>query len=134
MVRYHRFSVARYYIPEYGSAEDPEQFKYLHAYSPYHHVKRGEEYPAVLITTAESDSRVDPMHAYKMTALLQAASGSDNPVLLWVEKKAGHGAGKPLCKQIEERADSWLFFMWQLGMLDAEAQARRDVIPNERSD
>jgi prolyl oligopeptidase len=121
MVRYHRFSVGRYYIPEYGSAEDPEQFEYLHAYSPYHHVKRGEKYPAVLFTTAESDSRVDPMHAYKMTALMQAASGSDNPILLWVEQKAGHGAGKPLSKQIEEHVDSWIFLMWQLGMLDGEA-------------
>jgi prolyl oligopeptidase len=121
MVRYHRFSIARLWIPEYGSAEDPKQFKYLHAYSPYHHVKPGVEYPAVLFTTAESDSRVDPMHARKMTALLQAASGSDNPILLWVEKKAGHGKGKPLDKRIAEYVDSWVFFMWQLGMLDEHA-------------
>ena len=121
MVRYQRFSVARYYIPEYGSAEDPEQFKYLYAYSPYHHVRPGVNYPAVLITTAESDTRVDPMHAYKMTALLQAATAADNPILLWVEKKAGHGVGKPLNMQIEQYADTWVFLMWQLGMLDGEA-------------
>jgi prolyl oligopeptidase len=121
MVRYHRFSIARLWIPEYGSAEDPEQFKYLHAYSPYHHVKRGVEYPAVLFTTAESDSRVDPMHARKMTALMQAVAGPENPILLWVEQKAGHGKGKPLHKRIAERVDSWIFLMWQLGMLDEEA-------------
>ncbi len=121
MVRYHRFSIARLWIPEYGSAEDPQQFEYLRAYSPYHHVRPGVKYPAVLFTTAESDSRVDPMHARKMTALLQAASGSDNPILLRVEKKAGHGKGKPLRKRIAERVDSWVFFMWQLGMLDEEA-------------
>lgn len=120
MVRYHRFSIARLWIPEFGSAEDPEQFKYLHAYSPYHHVQRGVKYPAVLFTTAESDSRVDPMHARKMTALLQAASGSDRPILLRVEKKAGHGQGKPLSKRIAERVDSWIFMMWQLGMLSDE--------------
>jgi prolyl oligopeptidase len=121
MVRYHRFSIARLWIPEYGSAEDPEQFKFLQAYSPYHHVTPGVKYPAVLFTTAESDSRVDPMHARKMTALLQAASGSENPVLLWVEQKAGHGKGKPLHKRIAEQVDSWIFFMWQLGMLDEAA-------------
>jgi prolyl oligopeptidase len=121
MVRYHRFSIARLWIPELGSAEDPEQFKFLYAYSPYHHVRQGEKYPAVLLTTAESDSRVDPMHALKMAARLQAATASDNPILLWVEKKAGHGKGQPLCKQIRQRVDSWIFFMWQLGMLDDEA-------------
>lgn len=121
MVRYHRFSIARLWIPELGSAEDPEQFKFLCAYSPYHHVRMGEKYPAVLFTTAESDSRVDPMHALKMTALMQSTTGSDNPVLLWVEKEAGHGKGKPLRKEIQERVDSWVFFMWQLGMLSGEA-------------
>jgi len=121
MLRYHRFAIARLWIPEYGSAENPEQFKYLYAYSPYHHVRPGVKYPAVLLTTAEADSRVDPMHARKMAARLQAATGSDNPILLWVEKKAGHGAGKPLCKQIEERVDAWVFFFWQLGLLEPPA-------------
>jgi prolyl oligopeptidase len=121
MVRYDRFSIARLWISELGSAEDPEQFRFLYAYSPYHHVEKGVEYPAVLFATAESDSRVDPMHARKMAARMQAASGSDHPILLWVEKKAGHGAGKPLSKQIDERVDLWVFFMWQLGMLNGEA-------------
>ena len=73
MIRYHRFRIAQLWIPEYGSSDDPEQFKWLYAYSPYHHVRDGVAYPAVLIHTAESDTRVDPMHARKMTARLQAA-------------------------------------------------------------
>jgi len=121
MIRYHNFEIARLWIPEYGSAEDPEQFKYLYAYSPYHHVKQGEEYPAVFFTTAESDSRVVPMHARKMTAAMQAATAADNPILLWVETQAGHGAGKPVSKRVEEQADFLIFFMWQLGMLDGES-------------
>jgi len=119
MVRYHRFSIARLWIPEYGSAEDPEQFKFLYAYSPYHHVRDGVAYPAVLLTTAESDSRVDPMHALKMAARLQAATSSDRPILLWVERNAGHGKGKPLAKRIDEHLDEWTFFTWQLGMIPA---------------
>lgn len=121
MIRYHRLSIARLWIPEYGSAEDSQQFKTLLSYSPYHHVKPGTKYPATLLTTGESDSRVDPMHARKMAAALQAATASDLPVLLWVETKAGHGAGKPLSKVIESSVDYWIFFMWQLGMLDGES-------------
>jgi prolyl oligopeptidase len=102
-------------VPEYGSAESPEQFKYLYAYSPYHHVRKGTAYPAVLFTTAESDTRVDPMHARKMTALLQASTASSRPILLRTETRAGHGIGKPLSKQIDESADVYGFFLWQLG-------------------
>lgn len=116
MLRYHNFSIARLWIPEYGSADDPEQFKWLYSYSPYHHVKQGAKYPSVLFTTAESDSRVDAHHAKKMAALVQASTGSDNPVLLWVETKAGHGQGKPLTKIIDSQVDVWTYFMWQLGM------------------
>ena len=82
MVRYHRFRIAKLWIPEYGSAEDPKQFEWLYAYSPYHHVKDGTPYPAVLFTTAESDSRVDPLHARKMAAAMQAATMSERPILL----------------------------------------------------
>jgi prolyl oligopeptidase len=121
MLRYQNFSIARLWIPEYGSAEDPEQFKFLYPYSPYHHVEKGVRYPAVLLTTAENDSRVDPMHARKMAASLQAATGSDRPVLLWVETKAGHGAGKPLSKYIEQQVDAWTFFLWQLGVIKPPA-------------
>jgi prolyl oligopeptidase len=116
MVRYHNFQIARLWVPEYGSAESPEQFKYLYAYSPYHHVTRGTAYPAVLLTAAESDSRVDPMHARKMAALLQASTSSGEPVLLRIETRAGHGIGKPLSKQIDEATDVYGFLAWQLGL------------------
>ena len=116
MIRYHRFRIAQLWIPEYGSSENPEQFKWLYAYSPYHRVKDGVAYPAVLIHTAESDTRVDPMHARKMTARLQAAS-SGGPVLLRLESKAGHGAGKPLGKVIDQLTDEWSFLFSQLGLV-----------------
>jgi prolyl oligopeptidase len=114
MLRYHNFLIARLWIPEYGSADDPEQFRWLRAYSPYHHVKAGVQYPAVLLATAESDTRVDPMHARKMAARLQAATGSDRPILLRLEARAGHGAGKPLSKVVDELTDSWTFVFSEL--------------------
>jgi prolyl oligopeptidase len=117
MVRYHKFLIARLWIPEYGSADDPEQFKWLHAYSPYHHVQHGTAYPAVLLEAAESDSRVDALHARKMAARLQAATSSDEPILLRLETKAGHGAGKPRGKMLDELTDTWSFIFWQLGLV-----------------
>ncbi|MGA8763802.1 MAG: prolyl oligopeptidase family serine peptidase, partial [Candidatus Sulfotelmatobacter sp.] len=120
MLHYQDFQIAKLWIPEYGSAEDPEQFKWLYAYSPYHHVKAGVEYPAVLFMTADTDTRVDPMHAKKMAALMQAeaknGSSRTRPVLLRIESKAGHGAGKPVTKQIEEFTDLYSFLFWQLGV------------------
>jgi len=116
MIRYHKFLIARLWIPEYGSSEQSDQFHWLHAYSPYHHVKDGEKYPAVLIATAESDSRVDPLHARKMAARLQTASGSTHPILVRIETKAGHGAGKPRSKQLDELTDSYSFLFSQLGI------------------
>jgi prolyl oligopeptidase len=120
MLHYQDFQIARLWIPEYGSAENPEQFKWLYAYSPYHHVKAGVEYPAVLFMTAETDTRVDPMHAKKMTALMQAearnGTSKTRPILLRIEQKAGHGAGKPLTKQIEDFTDIYSFLFWQLGV------------------
>jgi prolyl oligopeptidase len=121
MLRYHRFLIARLWIPEYGSAEDPEQFPWLRAYSPYHHVRAGVAYPAVLLATAESDSRVDPMHARKMAARLQAATASPRPILLRLESRAGHGAGKPLNKVLEEYTDIWTFVFSELGVEFPEA-------------
>ena len=109
MLRYHRFLIARLWIPEYGSPDDPEAFAWLRAYSPYHHVRQGTPYPAVLLATAESDTRVDPMHARKMAARLQAATSSTRPVLLRLEARAGHGAGKPLSKVLDELTDTWTF-------------------------
>jgi prolyl oligopeptidase len=116
MLRYHRFRIARLWIPEYGSPEDPAAFAWLRAYSPYHHVQPGTRYPAVLLATAESDTRVDPMHARKMAARLQAATASDRPVLLRLETRAGHGAGKPLSKIEDELTDTWSFIFAELGM------------------
>ncbi|HLJ67078.1 MAG TPA: prolyl oligopeptidase family serine peptidase [Chloroflexota bacterium] len=115
MLRYHHFLIARLWIAEYGSADNPDQFPYIYAYSPYHHVTAGTSYPAVLLFTAESDTRVDPLHARKMAALLQAANASEHPILLRVESKAGHGVGKPITKVIEEQTDVWTFLFWQLG-------------------
>ncbi len=120
MLRYQNFQIAKLWIPEYGSADDAKQFEWLHAYSPYHHVKADTEYPSILFTTAESDTRVDPMHAKKMTALMQseAANGRsrEHPILLRIESKAGHGIGKPITKQIEEVTDVYSFLFWQLGV------------------
>ncbi len=125
MVRYHHFLIARLWIPEYGDPDQPDDFRWLHAYSPYHRVVDDTCYPAVLLTTAEGDSRVDPMHARKMAARLQAASScaDDHPVLLRIEPKAGHGQGKPLSKQADELTDVLGFFDWQLG--SGPAPARR---------
>ena len=119
MLRYHLFRIARLWIPEYGCADDPAQAEYLWAYSPYHNVTAGADYPAVLFTTAESDSRVDPLHARKMTALLQGLTPR-RPVLLRVEAEAGHGIGIPLAKLIGEQTDIWTFFAWQLGLAVGE--------------
>ena len=116
MVRYPLFRIARLWIPEYGSAEDPEALRWLYAYSPYHRVRDGTPYPAVLLTTGESDSRVDPLHARKMAARLQAATSSSHPVLLRIEARAGHGQGKPLSKALEEWADVWTFVFAELGL------------------
>jgi len=116
MLRYHRFRIARLWIPEYGDPDDLEAFRWLHAYSPYHRVRDGTAYPAVLLTTGASDSRVDPMHARKMAARLQAASSSGRPVLLRVETRAGHVPGKPLAKVVDEWTDVWTFLFSELGM------------------
>jgi len=120
MLRYQDFQIAKLWIPEYGSADNPEQFKWLYAYSPYHHVKAGTEYPAILFMTADTDTRVDPMHAKKMAAEMQAeaknGASKTRPILLRIETKAGHGAGKPVTKQIEEFTDIYSFLFWQLGV------------------
>jgi prolyl oligopeptidase len=116
MVRYQNFLVAKYWVPEYGSSDNPEQFKYIYAYSPYHHVKVGTKYPSVLLISGDSDTRVAPLHARKMTARLQAASAaSDRPILLRYETLAGHSGGTPVSKQVEDTTDELDFLFWQLG-------------------
>jgi prolyl oligopeptidase len=116
MLRYHKFLIARLWIPEYGSADDPEQFKFISRYSPYQKVKAGTAYPAVLLTTAAADSRVDPSHARKMAARLQAATILSRPILLRQETRAGHGAGKPRGLVLDEQTDVWSFLFSQLGI------------------
>src|SRR5690606_7009849 len=119
MLRYQHFLMARYWVPEYGSAENPEQFDYLYRYSPYHRVRKGVRYPATLLTAGENDSRVHPLHARKMAAKLQAATAADPgeaPILLWVDRETGHGQGKPLDIRIREATDLLVFMAWQLGL------------------
>ena len=116
MVRYHLFGSGKTWAPEYGSAEDAAQFRALYAYSPYHRVQRGVAYPAVLMSSADHDDRVDPMHARKFTALLQWATGGDAPVWLRIQRNAGHGGVDQVKQKIEQNADTYAFLMWQLGM------------------
>jgi prolyl oligopeptidase len=123
MLRYQRLLIARLWIAEYGSSEDPEQALWLRAYSPYHNVRSGATYPPILLTTAEGDSRVDPMHARKMAALLQ--SDTRGLVLLRVDADAGHGIGKPLDAQVEDAADWTSFLAWKTGLSDRNARVRQ---------
>lgn len=123
MLRYQNFLMARFWVPEYGSAEDAAQFKVLRAYSPYHNLKAGTRYPAVFVTAGENDTRVHPLHARKFAALLQeiAAGVRDpQPTLLWVDRSAGHGAGKPLDLTIRDVVDGQMFIRWRLGMLEVK--------------
>jgi prolyl oligopeptidase len=116
MLRFHKFTIGWAWISEYGSPEDPEEFKALYAYSPLHNLKPGTAYPATLITTADHDDRVVPAHSFKFAAALQAAQGGSQPILIRIDTKAGHGAGKPTTKLIEETADRWAFLVEVLGI------------------
>ncbi|MGQ9837111.1 MAG: prolyl oligopeptidase family serine peptidase [Cyanobacteriota bacterium] len=116
MLRFHKFTIGWAWISEYGSPENPEEFQVLYAYSPLHNLKSGTAYPATLITTADHDDRVVPAHSFKFAAALQAAQQGSQPVLIRIETKAGHGAGKPTTKMIEEAADRWAFLVQVLGI------------------
>lgn len=120
MLRYQKFGIAKLWIPEFGTADDPVQFKYLRAYSPYHNVHPGTLYPALLFLTADHDTRVAPLHALKMTALLQAEArnGTDpeRPILLRVAEHAGHGDDTPRLLRLAEGLDTYSFLFWQLGL------------------
>jgi prolyl oligopeptidase len=119
MLRYQDFLIARYWVPEYGSAEDKTQFETLRAYSPYHNIRKGTKYPALLVTAGENDSRVHPLHARKFVARLQAQGANDpaqDPIMLWVDRDAGHGQGKPLALRIRDEVDQWSFVMSQTGL------------------
>ncbi len=116
MVRYQKFLVARFWVTEYGSSDNPQQFPFIYAYSPYHHVVKGTKYPAVLFLTGDSDTRVAPLHARKMTAEMQAAQGGDKPIVLMYDTKLGHSEGRPVSKIIEEDTDVLQFLFAEVGI------------------
>ena len=116
MLRFHKFTIGWAWVSDYGSPDDPEAFEYLRAYSPYHNLKPGTEYPAIMVTTADHDDRVVPGHSFKYAARLQDVQAGEAPVLIRIQTRAGHGAGKPTSMVIEEQADRWAFVMKNLGM------------------
>ena len=117
MLRYHKFTAGAGWAYDYGTAEDSkEMFSYLYRYSPVHALKQGAKYPATLVTTADHDDRVVPAHSFKFAATLQEKQGGQAPVLISIQTNAGHGAGKPTDKAIEETADKWAFFFYNMGL------------------
>ncbi|MFZ4401235.1 MAG: prolyl oligopeptidase family serine peptidase [Bacteroidales bacterium] len=116
MLRYHKFTIGWGWKSDYGSSENESEFKYIYKYSPLHNIQKGISYPATLVTTADHDDRVVPAHSFKFIATLQEKQTGENPVLIRIESKAGHGAGKPTSKAIEEAADVWAFTFYNLGM------------------
>ncbi len=112
MLRYHKFTIGWGWVVEYGSSDNEEQFNYIYKYSPLHNIKAGTCYPATLVLTADHDDRVVPAHSFKFAATMQAAQACDNPVLIRIESNAGHGAGKPTSKRINESTDVYSFFFW----------------------
>jgi len=116
MLRFHKFTVGWGWVVEYGSSDSAQQFGFLYKYSPYHNLQAGVRYPATLVTTADHDDRVVPAHSFKFAARLQEYNAGENPVLIRIDTDAGHGAGKPTNKQIDEAADVWSFVMYNLGM------------------
>jgi len=120
MLRFQKFTIGWAWTSDYGSSENREDFPYLYAYSPLHHFAKGSVYPATMITTADHDDRVVPAHSFKFAATLQAAQSGPAPTLIRIETKAGHGAGKPTTKIIEETADRWAFLVKALNMKTAK--------------
>jgi len=118
MLRFHQFTAGRFWVDDYGSADNPDEFPALLAYSPLQHLKPGTQYPATLVTTADTDDRVVPGHSFKFAAMLQKCHQGPNPVLIRIETRAGHGAGKPTAKIIEEVADQWAFLIDNLAAAD----------------
>jgi prolyl oligopeptidase len=125
MLRYHRFTIGRAWVPEYGSADEADAFRWLLAYSPLHNIREGTAYPATLVTTADHDDRVVPGHSFKFTAALQAAQAGPAPVLIRVDVEAGHGAGTPTAKVIDEQTDRWTFLVRTLELTPPPALSGR---------
>lgn len=120
MLRYHKFTVGWGWVVEYGSSEKEDDFNYLIKYSPLHNIKQGTCYPATMITTADHDDRVVPAHSFKFAAELQENQSCEKPALIRIDVKAGHGAGKPTSKVIEEAADIWAFSLWNMGVKEVK--------------
>ncbi len=118
MLRFHKFTIGFNWIADYGSSDNPEEFKALYAYSPLHNIKAGVKYPATLITTADHDDRVVPAHSFKYAATLQDRASKDNPVLIRIDTKSGHGASS-LTKALETTADIYAFIMYNMGLKPA---------------
>ena len=116
MLRYHKFTIGWGWAVEYGSSENEEQFDYIYKYSPLHNIREGVQYPATLVTTADHDDRVVPAHSFKFTAQMQHCQAGDAPILIRIESKAGHGAGKPTSKRIDEEADTYAFLFQNIGV------------------
>ncbi|MCH7733248.1 MAG: S9 family peptidase, partial [Candidatus Marinimicrobia bacterium] len=117
MLRFHKFTIGWAWAVEYGDSDNPEHFKNLYSYSPLHNIKVGGAYPATMITTADHDDRVVPAHSFKYAATLQEkVRDNELPLLIRIETKAGHGAGKPTSKIIEELADMWSFMFYNMGL------------------
>ena len=114
MLRFHKFTIGWAWEAEYGSPDDEEEFKALKAYSPYHNLKKGTDYPATMVTTSDHDDRVVPSHSFKFAAALQAANEGPNPMLIRIETKSGHGAGTPTSKRIEQATDKFTFLSKEL--------------------
>ena len=115
MLRFHKFTIGWNWIADYGSSDNAEEFKALRAYSPLHNIKAGQKYPATLVTTADHDDRVVPAHSFKYAATMQKLASKDNPVLIRIDTKSGHGASN-VTKQIEATADIYAFIMYNLGV------------------
>jgi len=116
MLRFHNFTAGRFWVDDYGSSDNPEEFEALLKYSPYHNIREGADYPATMVTTADTDDRVVPGHSFKYAAALQEAQGGDAPVLIRIETRAGHGAGVPTDKVIANYSDNWAFLLENLEM------------------
>jgi prolyl oligopeptidase len=117
MMRYHRFTIGWGWVDEYGNPDSAKYTKFLHSYSPLHNVKKGQKYPATMVTTADHDDRVVPAHSFKFAAELQAKSDKSSPAIIRIEKQAGHGGGKPLSKSLEETADIYSFIYYNMGIV-----------------
>ena len=116
MLRFHKFTIGAAWVTEYGSSDDEDHFRNLYEYSPVHNISRDKNYPATMVTTADHDDRVVPLHSFKYAATLQEKYSGPNPVLIRIERKAGHGHGTPITKLIEENTDMWTFMFYSMGI------------------